>query len=380
MSSTALRRPSPGDALLAGFFAVVVVVEAFTEPVVQRPWLHAAIAAPAMVVMAWRRVHPVPVAVAVAVALVLLALSGGGLSVALALLITSFTLGSEAESRASHLGLGLLLLLAFVGLILEAEEAVIGDIAAVVTLVVAPWLAGRALRHRADSVAEAIAQAERRELSHERELERAAAQERIRLARELHDVVSHSISVIAIQAQAVRRRLQPEQTREATDLANLEAAAREAMAEMRRLFGVLREQGEGVSLAPQPGLGELDRLVDQVRGAGVSVDVVTDGEPAELPPGLDLAAYRIVQEAVTNALRHSGGRQVAVRLDYRPHELEVTVDDDGRGMRDGQGTSGGHGLRGIRERAELYGGSLDVSRGDLGGARIRARLPLAAAR
>ena len=380
MPAPPLRRPTLADALLAGFFAVVVVAEGLTEPIVQDPVLHAVVAAPAMLVMAWRRVHPLPVAVAVATALVVLALNGGGLSVALALLIVSFTLGAEAEARSSHLGLGLLLLLTSAGLLLEANEAVAGDLAAIVTLVVVPWLAGRALRQRADSVAAAIAQAERRELSHERELERAAAQERIRLARELHDVVSHSISVIAIQAQAVRRRLRPEQTREASDLANLEAAAREAMAEMRRLFGVLRDEGEGVSLAPQPGLGELGRLVDQVRGAGVAVDVVTDGEPAELPPGLDLAAYRIVQEAVTNALRHSGGRQVAVRLDYRPGELEVTVDDDGRGMHEGQHVGGGHGLRGIRERAELYGGSLDVGRAALGGTRIRARLPVAAAR
>ena len=380
MPAPPVRRPSLADALLAGFFAVVVVVEGLTEPIVQDPLLHALVAAPAMLVMAWRRVHPLPVAVVVAAALVVLALNGGGLSVALALLIVSFTLGAEAEARSSHLGLGLLLLLTSLGLLLEANEAVAGDVAAVVTLVVVPWLAGRALRQRADSVAAAIAQAERRELSHERELERAAVQERIRLARELHDVVSHSISVIAIQAQAVRRRLRPEQTREASDLANLEAAAREAMAEMRRLFGVLRDQGEGVSLAPQPGLGELGRLVDQVRGAGVAVDVVTGGEPAELPPGLDLAAYRIVQEAVTNALRHSGGSQVAVRLDYRPGELEVTVDDDGRGIHDGQDTGGGHGLRGIRERAELYGGSLDIGRGDLGGTRVRARLPVAVTR
>jgi signal transduction histidine kinase len=380
MTAPPVRRPSLADTLLATFFAVVVVVEAYTEPIVQNPLVHAAVAAPAMLVMAWRRVHPVLVSLAVAAALVVLATNGGGLTVALALLIVSFTLGAEAEARASRVGLGLLLLLTTAGLLLEAEEAVVGDVAAVVTLVVVPWLAGRALRQRADRVAEAIAQAERRELSHERELERAAEEERIRLARELHDVVSHSISVIAIQAQAVRRRLQPEQTREAADLANLEAAAREAMAEMRRLFGVLRDQGEGVSLAPQPGLGELSRLVEQVRGTGVAVDVVTDGEPAPLPPGLDLAAYRIVQEAVTNALRHSGGSQVAVRLDYRPGELRVTVDDDGRGIRNGHERPTGHGLRGIRERAELYGGSLDVGRADLGGTRIRAWLPVAAAR
>jgi signal transduction histidine kinase len=382
MVSVRPGRPTAVDTALAVFFAVVVVVEAYTEPIVRNPAWHAAVAGPAMLVMAWRRVHPLPVAVAVAVAVVLLAANGGGLSVALALLIVSFTLGSEAERRASRLGLVLLLVLTSVGVLIEANEAVAGDAAAVVTLVVVPWLAGRALRQRADNVAEAIAQAERRELSHERELERAAAQERIRLARELHDVVSHSISVIAIQVQAVRRRLGSEQSREIADLTNVETAAREAMAELRRLFGVLRVEGETAALSPQPGLGELDRLLGQLRGSGVEVELVTEGEPQELPAGLDLAAYRIVQEAVTNALRHSGGRHVAVHLDYRPAELEVSVEDDGHGI-DGGGNGtvgGGHGLRGIRERAEMYGGTLDVGGGPAGGTRVTARLPTGAER
>jgi signal transduction histidine kinase len=381
MVSLRPRRPSAVDVGLAVFFAVVVVVEAYTEPVVRSSAWHAGIAGPAMLAMAWRRVHPLPVAVAVAVAMVLLAASGGGLSVALALLITSFTLGSEAEGRASRLGLVLLLVLTSVGVLVEANEAVAGDIAAVVTLVVVPWLAGRALRRRADHLARALAHAERIELEREREVELAATQERVRLARELHDVVSHSISVIAIQVQAVRRRLRPDQTREIADLNAVETAAREAMAEMRRLFGVLREQGEHASLSPQPGLGELDRLIGQVQSTGMKVDLVTEGPPHELSPGLDLAAYRIVQEALTNAIRHSGGRHVEVRLGYRPGELRVSVEDDGHGVDPGAVNGhAGHGLRGIRERAELYGGTLDVGRGARGGTRVRARLPVGASR
>jgi signal transduction histidine kinase len=261
----------------------------------------------------------------------------------------------------------------------DLQEAVAGDVAAAVTLVLVPWLAGRTLRMRADHLARALAHAERVEVEREHEVERATAQERVRLARELHDVVSHSISVIAIQAQAVRRRLRPDQEREAADLANLETAAREAMAEMRRLFGVLREEGEGVSLSPQPGLGELERLVAQVRGTGTDVDLVVDGEAVELPPGLDLAAYRIVQEAVTNAIRHSGGGSIGVRLGYLPGALEVMVEDDGIGIGNGHvngSPDAGHGLRGIRERAELYGGTLDVGPGTRGGTVVRARLPV----
>jgi signal transduction histidine kinase len=220
----------------------------------------------------------------------------------------------------------------------------------------------------------AVAKAARLEQERESEAARAAAEERTRIARELHDIVSHSISVVTIQTQAVRRRLGPDHAREADDLAAVEATAREALAEMRRLFGVLREEGEEAALAPQPGLAELDRLLVRVRETGIRVDLDTHGDPVDLSPGLDLAAYRIVQEAVTNALRHSGARHLHVRLRYTQGELEVTVEDDGHGIN--ETTTGGQGLRGIRERAELYGGTLDVGRGDRGGARVHARLPV----
>ena len=374
-----LGRPTPVDVALAVFFAVVVVVEGYTERAVEEPLLHAAVAGPAMLAMAWRRTYPLVVAVLVVGAMVALAGNGGGLSVALALLIVSFTVGSETEGPRSWVGLGLLAVPLTFSLLLDVREAVAGDVAAVVTLVAVPWIAGRTLRTRAKHLAVALARAERMEVERERDVQLAATEERVRLARELHDVVSHSISVIAIQAQAVRRRLRPDQAREIADLANLETAAREAMAEMRRLFGVLRERGEHASLAPQPGLGELERLLGQVQGTGMQVDLVTEGAPHELPPGLDLAAFRIVQEAVTNALRHSGGRRVEVRLGYRPGELDLSVEDDGRGI--GRGAlngQAGHGLRGIRERAELYGGTLDVGPGSAGGTRVQARLPVGA--
>ena len=373
-----LPRPPLADVLLAVFYAVVVVIEALTETSVSNPVVHAAAGGLAMVLLAWRRSSPLLVVAGVEVALVVLGANGSGMSLVFALVVMGFTVGSETEGWRSWVGLAMLVMPFSLALFIELREAAAGDVGAVVTFIVIPWLAGRVLRQRAEHLAEARARADRLELEREHEAERAAERERVRLARELHDVVSHSISVIAIQAQAVRRRLPREQQREIDDLAGIESAAREAMAEMRRLFGVLREAGQDASLAPQPGLGELGGLLDRVRATGLQVVLETTGDPVPLPAGLDLAAYRILQEALTNAMRHSGGRRVRVTVAHHPDELELVVDDDGRGAAVTSPATGGvgHGLRGIRERAELYGGTLSVDRGDLGGTRVRAVLPV----
>lgn len=369
-----LRRPSLVDAVLAGFLAVVVLAEAATESAVQRPVLHAVVGATVMLAIAWRRAFPVGVTLLAVLGNAVLGANGGELSVVFGLLIMAFTVGAETEGARSWLAM-LALLSFFVGSLILANQRVIpGDLGAGVVLVALPWVAGRTLRERAAGLAAAMTRAELLEEEKLRAAAAATVRERTRLARELHDIVSHSISVIAIQSQAIRRRLGPDHAREAADLAGVEAAARDAMAEMRRLFGVLREEGEQAALAPQPGLAELDQLLVRVRDTGIRVDLDTHGEPVELSPGLDLAAYRIVQEAVTNALRHSGAGHLQVGLRYAPGELEVTVEDDGHGIDDA--TAGGHGLRGIRERAELYGGTLDVGPGDRGGARVHARLPV----
>jgi signal transduction histidine kinase len=155
------------------------------------------------------------------------------------------------------------------------------------------------------------------------------------------------------------------------------------MAEMRRLFGMLRTEGEnpGLALAPQPGLGELERLVRQVGGAQMSVRLDVEGDPVPLSPGVDLAAYRIAQEGLTNALRHADASEVRVLVRYSPQRLDVEVSDNGRGLpvngHDGHGShGGGHGLLGIRERVGLYGGTLDLTPGPSGGVRLAASLPL----
>ena len=204
---------------------------------------------------------------------------------------------------------------------------------------------------------------------------RAVVEERLRIARELHDVVAHSMSIIAVQSGVGAHVLdsQPEEARKA--LAAVEATSRQALAEMRRLLGVLRQEAEpSGSLAPSPGLAEVDALAAEVARAGARVEVRIEGTRPELPLGLDLSAYRIVQEALTNVVRHAGPATARVRIRYAPDTVDIEVVDDGHGT--GTGRTDGHGIAGMRERAALYGGSLDAGPLPGGGFRVAAHLPV----
>jgi signal transduction histidine kinase len=211
---------------------------------------------------------------------------------------------------------------------------------------------------------------------------RAVIEERLRLARELHDVVAHSISVIAVQSGvgAHVAHTQPEEAAKA--LAAIEATSRAALTELRRLLGVLREEGEPQgSLAPVPGLADLDALVAEVAKVGVGVRVRVEGTPSQLPVGVDLSAYRIVQEALTNVVKHAGTARAQVTIGYRDHEVMVEVSDDGQGVippTDNGQARVGHGLIGMRERVAAFGGDLEVGPRPGGGFRVAARLPLTA--
>lgn len=214
-----------------------------------------------------------------------------------------------------------------------------------------------------------------RQLVHTREAEqRAIRAERARIARELHDVVGHSVSVMTVQASAVRRLLRPDQEREREALLVVEQTGREALAEMRRMVGVLRRPEEAPALAPQPSLEHLDKLVEQVREAGLRVQVHVEGTPAKLPPGIDLTAYRLIQEGLTNALKHAQASRADVLVRYGNGEVELVVSDDGRG--DGDAEASGHGLVGMRERVSVYGGELEAGSKPDGGYALRARLPV----
>jgi signal transduction histidine kinase len=242
---------------------------------------------------------------------------------------------------------------------------------------VIPWLAGRTIRNHTILARELAEKAERAQHAREEDERRAIAVERSRIARELHDVLAHNLSVMVVQASAARRVLDKNPV-QAVEVAGLiERTGREALAEIRQLFGPVR-RGDGEDLSGPPSIARVEELARRARAAGLHVELRVSGEPVALPTGIDLAAYRIVQEALTNTLKHAGDAQATVTVAYEPNELVLGIDDDGEGPRDGYELSesgGGHGLVGMRERAALYGGIVQAGRRRGGGFAVRARLP-----
>jgi signal transduction histidine kinase len=236
------------------------------------------------------------------------------------------------------------------------------------------WLVGLALRERNQRTDAAEDRALRAETERESAARVAVAEERARMARELHDVVAHAMSVMLLQVGAVRHRM-PATSAEREALMNVEQAGRTALAEMRRLLGALRQGTDVLELMPQPGLDDLDALARDVRAAGLDVRLHLEGHPVALPRALDLSAYRIVQEGLTNALKHSGGRRADVTVDYAPDQVRLEVRDDGpHGFASKDGL--GHGLIGIGERVKAYGGEMSAFGATTGGFVLRASLPL----
>jgi signal transduction histidine kinase len=236
------------------------------------------------------------------------------------------------------------------------------------------WLGGYALRERAaqaEAAEERAAQAER-----EREVAArlAVAEERARIARELHDIVAHAVSVMVLQVGAVRHKLPDALADDRDALTGVERTGRAALAEMRRLLGAMRHDGQDLELTPQPGLDGLDSLLEDVGRAGLPVRLHLDGDRVPLPRALDLSAYRIVQEGLTNALKHARASHADVTLRYGPRELQIEVRDDGRGTSTSDGL--GHGLVGVRERVKIYGGEMTAGPAPQGGFVLSTRLPL----
>jgi signal transduction histidine kinase len=240
---------------------------------------------------------------------------------------------------------------------------------------VAAWLLGAYLRTRRLYVAELRERAARAEREREERARQAVSDERARIARELHDAIAHGVSVMVVQAEAAEEVLVADPSAARGALHKVQRTGREALGELRRLVGILRTPDADSELAPQPGIANLERLVEHVQDAGLPTELRIEGEQQPLPRGVDLCAYRIVQEALTNVLKHADASQADVIVVYRDDSLVLEISDDGRGATTTNGS--GHGLAVMRERVGLYDGDLETGLREGGGFLVRARLPLA---
>ena len=380
-----LRNPrvqGTGDALLAAFlaFTSVVPVLAYGDPSWGKPKaLGVVLGLLSTVPVAWRARWPLT-----AFAIVLFAQGACIYAAApnqaafqpfVALTLTAYSVGSRAEGRRALWGPPVLAVAAipvFVAAILHGQDP--GNAIPSYVWLVAAWAVGRSVRSwRLKSIALELAN---RELAEQRELQAQAAVtvERGRIARELHDVVAHNVSMIVVQAGAAARVLHGEQPDVRNALEVIASTGRETVDEMRALLGVVRADDGPAALKPQPGLADLEQLVSGVREAGLPVTVRIEGPQRPLPQAMDLSAFRIVQEALTNTLKHAGPAQAQVTVRYEDGLVTVEITDTGHGPQGAQGT--GHGLVGMRERAAMFGGELEAGRADGGGFTVRARLPL----
>jgi signal transduction histidine kinase len=290
-------------------------------------------------------------------------------------LATAFLLGNLRNSFKAGVGL----VLVVVGMLVVIANIPGDQTASQFTFItlrfVVAWIAGLALRERSERAEAAEVRAAEAERAREAATRVAVAEERARIARELHDIVAHAVSVMVLQVGAVRHNLPAALSNDRDALRGVERAGRTALAEMRRLLAAMRSDEEEPEFAPQPGLDGLDSLLADVRRAGLPVEVHVEGNPIPLPRGIDLSAYRIVQEGLTNSLKHAQASDADVTVRYRSDEVEIEVRDNGRGSGAKDGL--GHGLIGVRERVKIYGGEMSAGAASGGGFVLTTRLPLA---
>jgi signal transduction histidine kinase len=287
--------------------------------------------------------------------------------------IAAFLLGNLPDSFQARIGLAVVLGAAAIITYNDPSHEP-GEFIFTPALFAIAWLAGFALRERATRAEAAEARATFAEREREAAARVAVAEERARIARELHDIVAHAVSVMVLQVGAVRHKLPAALEEDGDALQRVEQAGRTALAEMRRLLGAMRRDGEDAELAPQPGLDGLDALLEEVAHAGLPARLHVEGEPQGLPRAIELSAYRIVQEGLTNALKHAQASHADVTLRYRPDEIVIEVADDGNGPATSDGL--GHGLVGIRERAKIFGGEMEAGSAAAGGFVLSVRLPV----
>jgi signal transduction histidine kinase len=381
------RLRAAGPWVLDGLLAVVMAAAGFAvlasalpfDPGSPRAWAAYLLVAAHTLPIAVRRRYPLPtLAWALLTGAAFAALGLNLVVLSFSILIYLYTVAAARPRRVSLAGLA-----AAEGLLLVvwlANPGAVGDGGTLVVdglIMAAAWWLGDGSRRRQEAIVAARERAAELEAAREELARRAVTEERLRIARELHDVVAHSMSIIAVQSGVGAHLLdsRPEEARKA--LAAVEVTSRQALVEMRRLLGVLRQEAEPRGgLAPAPGLGGVEALAAEVARAGVRVEVRIEGTPAELPAGLELSAYRIVQEALTNVVRHAGPATARVAVRYAADRVEVEVADDGRDGDPAGQDHGGHGIAGMRERAALYGGTLEAGPRPGGGFRVAASLPL----
>jgi signal transduction histidine kinase len=368
-----MARPDRLDVLVAAALVVVGQLEVWLAADVDAPrGLVALGALAATAPVAWRRRAPLAALAIVvgagAVASLATSFARDALYPGPALILCIYSVARHTELPKAVLGLGLAIVAGFVAVAHESNSDLfdfLGSLFFFTLIFGTPWGAGRAIRARQRRLSDV-------ERSSDERAREAVGEERARIARELHDVVAHNVSVMVVQAGAERLALPETQASTRETLLTIERTGREALAEMRRLLGMLRESDETLGLAPQPSLRHVGTLVGHVRAAGLPVELEIDGEPPPLPAGVDVSAYRIVQEALTNALKHAGPARARVIVRYGPDAVELEISDDGLGPGDGRG---GHGLVGMRERVALYGGSLSSGGRSGGGYTVSVRLP-----
>ena len=332
--------------------------------------------------VAFRRRRPIAAVLTMALALLLATALGGaptqstGIVALIALVSGAYMLGARTQGRVLAAGTIALIVALAADAIVEESQTVSALLFFTFFVVGLPVAAGQATRSRAQLADELADRAVALERARGGEAQAAVQEERARIARELHDVVAHDVSVMVVQAAAAKRIVEREPDRAEEAIGSIEGTGREALAEMRRLLGVLRRGDEDLALAPQPSLSRVDALLARTRAAGLDVALERSGDDAPLPAGVDLAAYRVVQEALANVVRHAGAEHATVRLTYDPGAVVVEVVDDGRGAANGGGKAG-HGLIGLRERVDLYGGDFEAGPRAEGGFGVRARLPVA---